>query len=546
MELGEEKMMKKANALKATGLAVAAASVFVVACQEPAGVSYDRGAKAVGYASHAGVDGGDDADVFHTYYINEFDTNTPYTYDNDGAGQRSCKVLNVVLTDVKYRQKNGKYWGGDQLESSDAKYNGSKNYSKKLSDLCLNNDGKNCDWNQDGTADFVLTGGKDLNPVLICLEGDVENSCTTDSGWESAGATGRIVTLNGLKNVTIQGVGESGATLVHYGFKISGCSNIIIRNLSFSAPYKDAIDIEGSDCVLIDHCSFSDWISEDEPYTDTEGNSVSSDGAIDIGGGSTNVTVSYNHFDDTNKNMLYSSGNYGADDGNTDSKQTVSVMYNWFEKTHQRNPMVRFGTVHVLNNFYDNVSSYGIDGRHAARILVEGNYFLNTKKISQTSFLANEIPSFLSQKDWGWEYGYPALIKLQDNYSKYNGEVVYPVHHGVNGLNGVTAVEVLATNDPKYDASGNIVARGSDDAFAPTTLDGTTCVYDNDKHNGAQSWDYKPPYEYVSMKPADVPTYVKANAGSVYKLSRPANLKAAQLLVSHGSIYSESFTSALW
>lgn len=160
-------MMKKANALKATGLAVAAASVFVVACQEPAGVSYDRGAKAVGYASHAGVDGGDDADVFHTYYINEFDTNTPYTYDNDGAGQRSCKVLNVVLTDVKYRQKNGKYWGGDQLESSDAKYNGSKNYSKKLSDLCLNNDGKNCDWNQDGTADFVLTGGKDLNPVLI-------------------------------------------------------------------------------------------------------------------------------------------------------------------------------------------------------------------------------------------------------------------------------------------------------------------------------------------------------------------------------------------
>ena len=58
----------------------------------------------------------------------------------------------------------------------------------------------------------------------------------------------------------------------------------------------------------------------------------------------------------------------------------MTYHHNWFDGTNQRNPRVRFGNpVHVFNNLYSNVGSYGVASTQEAGVLVEGNYFENTR-----------------------------------------------------------------------------------------------------------------------------------------------------------------------
>ena len=57
----------------------------------------------------------------------------------------------------------------------------------------------------------------------------------------------------------------------------------------------------------------------------------------------------------------------------------MTYHHNWFDGTNQRNPRVRFGNpVHVFNNLYSSVGSYGVASTMEAGVLVEGNYFENT------------------------------------------------------------------------------------------------------------------------------------------------------------------------
>ena len=81
--------------------------------------------------------------------------------------------------------------------------------------------------------------------------------------------------------------------------------------------------------------------------------------ALDIKRGSSYVTVSYNHADDTDKNMLL-----GHDDGNAaqdTGRLKVTYHHNFFDNTDQRNPRVRFGDpVHVYNNYYLKHRQYGV------------------------------------------------------------------------------------------------------------------------------------------------------------------------------------------
>lgn len=64
--------------------------------------------------------------------------------------------------------------------------------------------------------------------------------------------------------------------------------------------------------------------------------------------------------------------------GNSDTdKLRTTFHHNYFNGTYQRNPRVRFGIVHVYNNYYTNNSIYSIASCENAKILVEDNYFLN-------------------------------------------------------------------------------------------------------------------------------------------------------------------------
>jgi pectate lyase len=86
------------------------------------------------------------------------------------------------------------------------------------------------------------------------------------------------------------------------------------------------------------------------------------------------VTVSWNWFNQTDKSMLigHSDGNAGQDRGHL----KVSIHHNYFDRSRQRHPRVRFGEpVHVYNNYFRANSLYAVASTMDAGVLVEGNYF---------------------------------------------------------------------------------------------------------------------------------------------------------------------------
>ncbi|GLY47074.1 pectate trisaccharide-lyase [Lentzea sp. NBRC 102530] len=162
-------------------------------------------------------------------------------------------------------------------------------------------------------------------------------------------------------NKTIEGVGSSSA-ITGQGLNIANASNVIVRNLNFRSWGDDAINVQYSTRVWIDHNTFSNGY----------------DGAVDVKRASDYVTVSWNKFTSHNKTMLLG---HSDDNGSEDrGKLRVTYHHNWFDGTQQRHPRVRFGNpVHVYNNYYGGVTSYGVASTMEAGVLVEGNYFENTE-----------------------------------------------------------------------------------------------------------------------------------------------------------------------
>ncbi|MDL5206504.1 right-handed parallel beta-helix repeat-containing protein [Streptomyces sp. ALI-76-A] len=183
--------------------------------------------------------------------------------------------------------------------------------------------------------------------------------------------TTQVVRVNGTialssmtkvaSNKTIVGVGTAGK-ITGSGLNVANANNVIIQNLTFTGSNDDAINVQYSTNVWIDHNDISG----------------ANDGAVDIKRASTNITVSWNRTHDQDKNMLlgHSDGNASEDTG----KLKVTYAYNWFDGTNQRNPRVRFGNpVHVLNNYFSDIGSYGVASTENAGVLVESNYFENTE-----------------------------------------------------------------------------------------------------------------------------------------------------------------------
>lgn len=183
------------------------------------------------------------------------------------------------------------------------------------------------------------------------------------------GSTAKVVEVSG--NISCSGMirvgsnktlrGASGARLSGCGLNVRQVKNVIVENLAFNGWDDDAINIETSTNVLIDHNTFG----------------TGYDGSVDTKRGSDFVTISWNHFDGQDKNSLVG---HSDDNGSQDRGHLrVSYHHNWFDGTNQRNPRVRFGNpVHVFNNLYTNVGSYGVASTQEAGVLVEGNYFENT------------------------------------------------------------------------------------------------------------------------------------------------------------------------
>ena len=161
--------------------------------------------------------------------------------------------------------------------------------------------------------------------------------------------------ISGMDNAKLKGVNL-----------VLDSDNVIIRNIQFESPYDyfpswdpndgpegnwnsqyDSISIKGGTHIWIDHSSFQDGPETVEKYFGRK--YEHRDGLVDITNEADYITISYSTFANHNKTMLIGSSDSKISD---EGKLHVTLHHNYFHDVVQRLPRVRFGQVHVYNNYF--------------------------------------------------------------------------------------------------------------------------------------------------------------------------------------------------
>jgi pectate lyase len=202
------------------------------------------------------------------------------------------------------------------------------------------------------TAEELIQALKSDEPKVVRIEGPIELK-------EAVRVTSKT---------TLLGVGPK-AKLTGGGLHLRRVHNVIVRNLAI-AEASDAINIEESHHIWIDHCDLSNC----------------RDGLLDIKRGSDLITVSWNRFHDHHKTCLL--GHSDKDDIRDLDRGRLRVTYhhNYFDGTQTRHPRVRFAEgVHVFNNYFRQ-NEYGVASVMDAGVIVEANVFEDVKQPTLTAY----------------------------------------------------------------------------------------------------------------------------------------------------------------
>jgi len=239
-----------------------------------------------------------------------------------------------------------------------------------------------------------VTGGGSATPTVVTTYAELRAAVNSTSvkvihvsGQITFPAAGRL-TLNNQTNKSILGL--AGARLISTDLTAGGSgiltlkssSNILIKNITFEGP--GAYDVDGNDnmtidnCanVWVDHCTFQDAL----------------DGNLDIKNASDLITITWTKFEylkapipggsggsnDHRFSNLFGSGDDATQD---EGKLRITMQYCWWANgVRERMPRVRYGKVHLLNNYFNSsVSNYCIYAGYKADLLIEGNYFEGVK-----------------------------------------------------------------------------------------------------------------------------------------------------------------------
>jgi pectate lyase len=163
-------------------------------------------------------------------------------------------------------------------------------------------------------------------------------------------------------------IGVSGAEIVGSA-RLKDAANVILRNIKFNGANVDGLDaleVDGSTCVWIDHCEFFDG----------------GDSNLDIVRGSDLVTVSWSKFYYVEKTDDHRLGSVcGNNDTDTPGRINVTFHHNyWGNGVLLNMPSVRHGKVHIFNSYFGAAGNdYGISAGYMARLLIENNVFDGVK-----------------------------------------------------------------------------------------------------------------------------------------------------------------------
>ena len=284
----------------------------------------------------------------------------------------------------------------------------------------------------DGTIDFNVTDdnlplgcgdyirdGFSWDGFLAAYDPAVWGRVTPTGPLEAARLTSRNAQQERARirvgsNTTIVGLGKN-ARLRGVWLDVRGTptvagsrSNIIIRNITFQDTYDcfpqwsptdgslgnwnalyDSISLRDADHVWIDSNTFEDRRTADELQPIYFGVLFQvHDGLLDITNASDLVTVSWNRFRNHNKTMLIGSSDTALADR---FKLRVTLHHNMFDNVGQRTPRVRFGQVHVYNNYFkirgnsNYLYSWGVGIESA--IYAENNFFEADEAIPPSTFI---------------------------------------------------------------------------------------------------------------------------------------------------------------
>lgn len=198
---------------------------------------------------------------------------------------------------------------------------------------------------------------KNTSPQVLYISGKIE---TTDASLS-------LVTIKNGANISI--IGTNGGELKGVGLNIRDYNNVIVRNLKIHEV------LYPNDGLTLDNVNHA-WVDHNEFYSlNKSGITVDTyDGLFDIKKGARYITVSWNVFHDHKKVLLIGhTDNTGAQA--EDSQIKVTIHHNYFYNNDGRNPSLRFGTVHLYNNYFKILYDYGIAVRQGAHALIENNVY---------------------------------------------------------------------------------------------------------------------------------------------------------------------------
>jgi pectate lyase len=199
-------------------------------------------------------------------------------------------------------------------------------------------------------------------------------------------------------NMTLEGIGEDTYTY-GWGILLRYVGNVEVRNLGIALFPDDGISMDTGNVNV--------WIHHNDLFYGTAGgdaDQAKGDGSTDLKGGSTYITLSYNHYWDAGKAALVGL--------NESAEFFVTFHHNWFDHSDSRHPRIRTGTVHVYNNFFDGISKYGVGVTTGSSSFVESNYFRNAKYPMMSSLQGTDAlgEGTFSDEDGGMIKAYNNMI----------------------------------------------------------------------------------------------------------------------------------------
>ena len=260
-----------------------------------------------------------------------------------------------------------------------------------------------------GFAEGTTGGGNNVQVVPkrgITGGGNAAPTVATSMAELSALASGNapaVIVVDGMmsgvlsigSNKTIVGANSNSGMK---GFSSSG-SNIIIQNLNFGPSGGDVAELAGAKKVFVTKCEFHDC--GDELFSMVKG--------CDL------ITISWCkfYFNKTHEHAF--AHLIGASNGDKGNYRTT-FHHNWYTKgVVERMPRVRFGKVHIYNNYYESDRTNYVIGVGAnANILLEATYFKDQG----------------NQAWFDWRQGNPATMQWTDDNKFVNTPIPTFIKNG--------------------------------------------------------------------------------------------------------------------